>query len=128
MPWLVPGGVFAAPGKPAPSERVTVGFIGVGGRARLLIDQLPETAQIASVCDCFVKRAEEHAKAKQARWRVHQDYRKLLEEKALDAVVVVTTDHGRVLPCIHACQAGKDVYAEKPLTLTIGEGRVLVNA
>ncbi len=128
VPWFVPGSVFAAPGKPAPSERVTVGVIGMGGRARLLIDQLPETAQVASVCDCFVKRAEEHAKAKQASWRIHQDYRKLLDEKDLDAVLVVTTDHGRVLPCIHACQAGKDIYAEKPLTLTIAEGRVLVNA
>jgi len=120
--------VFAAPNRPGANERVTVGFIGVGGRARLLIDQLPEKAQIASVCDCFLKRAEEQAKTKKARWRIHQDYRKLLDEKDLDGVVIATTDHGRVLPCIRACQAGKDVYAEKPLTLYIREGRVLVDA
>ncbi len=128
VPYFVPAGVLAAPNRPGANERVTVGFIGVGGRARLLIDQLPETAQIASVCDCFLKRAEEHAKTKKARWRIHQDYRKLLDEKDLDAVVIATTDHGRVLPCIRACQAGKDVYAEKPLTLYIREGRVLVDA
>lgn len=127
-PYFVPAGVFAAPNRPGANERLTVGFIGVGGRARLLIDQLPETAQIASVCDCFLKRAEEHAKTKKAKWRIHQDYRKLLDEKDLDAVVIATTDHGRVLPCIRACQAGKDVYAEKPLTLYIREGRVLVDA
>lgn len=128
VPYFVPAGVFAAPNRPGANERLTVGFIGVGGRARLLIDQLPETAQIASVCDCFLKRAEEHAKTKKAKWRIHQDYRKLLDEKDLDGVVIATTDHGRVLPCIRACQAGKDVYAEKPLTLYIREGRVLVDA
>ncbi|MCR4414306.1 MAG: Gfo/Idh/MocA family oxidoreductase [Thermoguttaceae bacterium] len=128
LPYLVPRTVLAAPGKPGANERVTIGVIGTGGRARLLIDQLPESGQIASVCDCYLRRAEEAAKQKQARWRIHQDHRRLLDEKDIDAVLVVTTDHGRVLPSIHACQAGKDVYAEKPLTLTIREGRVLVQA
>ncbi len=128
LPYLVPRTVLAALGKPGANERVTIGVIGTGGRARLLIDQLPESGQIASVCDCYRKRAEDVAKQKQARWRIHQDHRRLLDEKDIDAVLVVTTDHGRVLPSIHACQAGKDVYAEKPLTLTIREGRVLVQA
>ena len=60
--------------------------------------------------------------------RCIQDYRKLLERKDIDAVIVGTGEFQRVLPCIHACQAGKDIYAEKPLTLYIGEGRVLVDA
>ena len=59
---------------------------------------------------------------------MYQDYRKLLERKDVDAVIVATGEFQRVLPCIHACQAGKDIYAEKPLTLYIGEGRVLVDA
>ena len=53
---------------------------------------------------------------------------KLLERKDIDAVIVGTAEFQRVLPCIHACQAGKDIYAEKPLTLYIHEGRVLVDA
>lgn len=128
LPSLVPHRVLSAPGQPGANERVTLGVIGMGGRARLLIDQLPESGQVASVCDCFLRRAEEVAKHKQAKWRISQDYRRVLDEKDIDAVLVVIPDHGRVLPCIHACQAGKDVYAEKPLTLTIGEGRVLVRA
>jgi len=52
----------------------------------------------------------------------------LLDRKDVDAVIVATLDFQRVLPCIHACQAGKDIYAEKPLTLYIHEGRVLVEA
>jgi predicted dehydrogenase len=66
------------------------------------------------------------ARPNDPKWRIHQDYRKLLDEKDVDAVIIATPDHGRVLPCIHACQAGKDIYAEKPLTLSIHEGRVLV--
>ena len=65
---------------------------------------------------------------KKADWPIYQDYRKLLERKDIDAVIVGTGEFQRVLPCIHACQAGKDVYAEKPLTLYIHEGRVLVEA
>jgi predicted dehydrogenase len=128
LPHLVPRPALAAPAKPGANDRVAIGVIGVGGRARLLIEQTPESGQIVALCDCFVKRAEDFARQKQAKWRIFQDHHKLLEQKDIDAVLVVTTDHARVLPCIHACQAGKDVYAEKPLTLTIGEGRVLVNA
>jgi len=128
LPVLVPRSALAAPGKPGANERILVGVIGVGGRGRLLIDQLPEEAQVVAVADCFVTRCHEAAAKKKAQWRIHQDYRALLEQKEIDAVIVGTTDHGRVLPCIHACQAGKDVYAEKPLTLYIAEGRALVNA
>src|SRR6185436_5410777 len=117
-----------SPGAPGPNDRITLGFIGSGHRARLLMDQIPNGGEVIAICDCHLKRCEETLKEKKASWRVHHDYRKLLESKDIDAVLVPTTDHGRVLPCIHACQAGKDIYAEKPLTLTISEGRVLVNA
>ena len=128
VPYLIPRGVLAAPGKPGANERVTVGVIGTGHRCNLLIDQLPAQAQIASIADCYLTRARDTAGRRKANWRVHQDYRKLLDEKDLDAVIVGTPDHGRVLPCIKACQAGKDIYAEKPLTVCIAEGRALVNA
>jgi predicted dehydrogenase len=110
------------------NDRIRVGVIGTGNRSGLLIDQLPEEAEVVSVADCFLSRAEETKATRQAKWRVHQDYRKLLDEKDVDGVIVGTTDHARVLASIHACEAGKDVYAEKPLTLYVAEGRALVNA
>jgi predicted dehydrogenase len=128
VPTIIPRHVLAAPGRPGANDRITVGAIGVGGRARLLLEQLPESAQIVALCDCNVPRAEEFKAKAQGDWPIEQDYRRLLERQDIDAVIVGTADFQRVLPCIDACQAGKDVYAEKPLTLYIQEGRALVEA
>jgi predicted dehydrogenase len=116
-----------AHGAPGANERITVGAIGVGGRASLLLQQLPESAQIVALCDCNLPRAEAFKSKANGAWPVYQDYRKLLDRKDIDAVIVATGEFQRVLPCIHACQAGKDVYAEKPLTLYVREGRALVD-
>jgi predicted dehydrogenase len=128
VPYVVPSGVLAADGRPGANERVTLGIIGLGGRAGQLICQLPQQAQIAAVADCFTNRCHETAKARKTNWRIHQDYRRLLDEKDIDAVIVATPDHNRVLACVLACQAGKDIYAEKPVSLYISEGRALVRA
>jgi predicted dehydrogenase len=127
-PYFIPAGVLAAEGKPGANDRVGVGAIGVGGRAGLLLNQLPEQARIVALCDCNLPRAAGFKAGKKANWPVYQHYRELLERKDVDAVIVATADFQRVLPCIHACQAGKDIYAEKPLTLYVHEGRVLVDA
>ncbi|HTM53704.1 MAG TPA: Gfo/Idh/MocA family oxidoreductase [Pirellulales bacterium] len=119
---------WAAPAQTGPNERIRVGAIGVGGRASLLLQQLPESAEIVALCDCNVPRAEAFKAKAGGNWPVLQDHRKLLERKDIDAVIVATGEFQRVLPCIEACQAGKDVYAEKPLTLYVREGRVLVDA
>jgi predicted dehydrogenase len=127
-PMIVPRRVFSAPGKPGAHDRIRVGAIGVGGRATLLLQQLPESAEIVALSDCNVPRAEAFKANHKGNWPVYQDYRKILDRKDIDAVIVATGEFQRVIPCIHACQAGKDVYAEKPLTLYIREGRALVNA
>ncbi|MBN1853309.1 MAG: Gfo/Idh/MocA family oxidoreductase [Pirellulales bacterium] len=128
MPYYVPAKVLGGTNGPGANDKIGIGFIGVGGRARQLIDHLPAEGQILAICDVYLQRAHETNQLKNAHWPIYQDYRKMLDEEKLDAVVVATPDHGRVLPCIRACQAGLDIYAEKPLTLTISEGRVLVNA
>jgi predicted dehydrogenase len=115
-------------GQVGPNDQIRVGAIGVGGRASLLLQQLPESAKIVALCDCNLPRAEAFKAKTKESWPVYQDYRQLLDRKDIDAVIVATGEFQRVLPCIHACQAGKDVYAEKPLTLYVNEGRALVNA
>jgi predicted dehydrogenase len=113
---------------PGPNEKLRVGAIGVGGRASLLLEQLPEGADIVALCDVNVPRAHAFREKKGAAWPVYVDYRRILDRPDIDAVIVGTGEFQRVLPCIHACQAGKDVYAEKPLTLYVAEGRALVKA
>ena len=128
LPAVFPGVSPADETRTAPSDRVRVGAIGVGGRGTLLLQQLPDSAELVAICDCNESRAEEFKAKAGGDWPVYSDYRRILERKDIDAVIVATGEFQRVLPCIEACQAGKDVYAEKPLTLYIDEGRALVNA
>jgi hypothetical protein len=131
FPTLIPRHVLASPGQPGANDRIQVGFIGLGGRAKQLImnEGLPG-GEIVAVSDCYLPRCEEKAQEAPGgeKWKKYQYYREMLEKEKLDAVFVETTTHARVLVCIHALQAGCDVYGEKPITLTIAEGRTLVNA
>ena len=122
FPMILPRRVFGA------NDRIRVGVIGAGNRSNLLIDQLPEGAEVVAVADCWLKRCNDSAAKRNATWRIYQDHRSLLEQKDIDGVIVGTHDHGRVLCSIHALEAGKDIYAEKPLTLYVEEGRALVRA
>ena len=128
VPTIIPGGVLAADGQPGANDRIGVGFIGIGRQASDLLRNvlLQKSARFVAVADVNLKRAEAAAAKHGA--TAYQDYRKLLERKDVDAIVTATPEHWRSLICIHSCQAGKDIYAEKPMTLTIGEGRLMVRA
>ena len=127
-PMILPSGVLAANGQPGANDRIIVGFIGTGNRARMLMSQLPEPGKIVAICDCYTKRMDDAQTLLKKQWTCYQDYRKMLETEHLDAVIVATPDHVRPMPCIHACEAGIDVYAEKPLSVTISEGQAMVRA
>ncbi len=130
-PLFVPSHVLGGAGRAGANDRIQIGFIGLGGRARWLIEheEFPG-ADIVAAADCFPPQYETAAKIKPSgeKWRKYPDYRRMLDKEKLDAVFVETTTHARVLIMIHALQAGFNVYGEKPLTLTIAEGRTLVNA
>ncbi|MFH1269111.1 MAG: Gfo/Idh/MocA family oxidoreductase, partial [Planctomycetota bacterium] len=84
-------------------------------------------------CHDYLKSYEENVLAPKggktgANYGVYRDYREMLDSKEVDAVVLTTPEHSRALPCILACRANKDVYAEKPLSLTVREGRAMVEA
>lgn len=114
------------------NDQICVGIIGCGRRnGQLAIGKggqgaPPKHARIVAVADLNLKRAE--GWAKNYRCQAYQDYRKVLDRKDVDVVIYATPEHWHYLPCIHACQAGKDIYGEQPLSHTILEGRRMIQA
>jgi predicted dehydrogenase len=104
--YFVPGSALASADQPGANERIGVGYIGVGRRGNQLMG-LPAEARIVAVADVDRRRAETTAAARKC--RPYTEYRKMLEDKDVDAVIVATPDHWHALPSVHACQAGKDV-------------------
>jgi len=126
----------------APSDRVRVGFIGVGNRGDQLLDGFAAQpdVEIAALCDVYEPYLQRDASAVHPRYRAMgrvprmraavppsvprvRDFRRLLERKDVDAVCIATPDHWHAVQTIQALQAGKDVYVEKPLTITLLEGQ-----
>jgi predicted dehydrogenase len=111
------------------NDRIRVGIIGCGNQGknvfRDMLDQ-PDVQGVA-VCDVYQPYIDRGLGMAPGA-RPFGDYRKMLEMKDLDAVIVATPDHWHALQTIACCQAGKDVYVEKPLSLTVREGRVMVEA
>ncbi len=133
-PYFIPSGVLAADGKPGPNDKIGVAGIGIGRQGGWKFRAISgrDDARAVAVADVNAERAAAMAKnikdSRKLDIGVYNDYRELLERKDVDAIVTATPDHWRSLVCIHACQAGKDVYAEKPMTVTVREGRLMVEA
>ncbi|MCU0703563.1 MAG: Gfo/Idh/MocA family oxidoreductase [Fimbriiglobus sp.] len=127
LPASVYRAAFAADIKP--SESVRIGIIGTGLQGRANMGAIIKN--VVAVCDVdtehlnlgagLVKKTGNTAKT-------FSDYRKLLDAKDIDAVLIATPDHWHALPTIDACKAGKDVYCEKPLSLTIAESQAMLKA
>ncbi len=109
---------------------VRVGVIGTGGRGSALLGSA--VANVVAVCDVDTRHLAAAAASVEKkigrRPTQYRDFRRLLEDGDVDAVIVATPDHWHALVAVLACQAGKDVYCEKPLTLKIHEGRAMVDA
>jgi len=139
FPTIVPASVI---GKNAPSNKINIGAIGVGriSRDHDMKETLPfDQARIMAVCDVDSKRLADGKKYVNDYYAtktgkpydgvtMYDDHRALLENKDIDAVLISTPDHSHAYLGIHAVEAGKDVYLQKPASLTIAEGRALSNA
>nr|WP_231741078.1 Gfo/Idh/MocA family oxidoreductase [Thalassoglobus neptunius] len=133
---LLPASIYAAPSASS-TDKLRIGLIGAGGRAKWLTRALgreSHRAELVAVCDCYLPQidllAADNKNDPKAgeRWKRYQNYEQMLEQEELDAVVIATPDHVRVRAAILACSKGLDVYAEKPLSFSIPEGRALVKA
>lgn len=136
VPEIIPSSVFGAN---APSNRVTLGHIGVGGQGGGVMNGMLhlEETQILAVCDCFKDRRDARAKAVNDYYATkrekgtykscdaYRDFREILARPDIDAVVVATPDHWHVPAAVLAVRAGKDVYVEKPLGVSMAENKLM---
>ncbi len=140
-PMIVPGSVRGASGAIQPSERITVGFIGTGKMAHdyhLRALSGFKDVQCLAVCDAdrtrrlHARKYIEDCYTKDGRSSkgiaAYNDFHEIIARQDIDAVVIATPDHWHTIPIIEACKARKDVYCEKPLTLTIREAQVCIEA
>lgn len=111
------------------NSKIGIGMIGVGGRGMALLRDLLQRAsngeaiEVVAVCDVWDRRTEDARRATGDRARGYRDYRQLLAQPGVDAVVIATPDHWHSKQTIDAMRAGKDVYCEKPLTLYLEQAR-----
>jgi len=133
-PWVVPGAVLGRDGAVAPSERITLGAVGLGGRGRSDLSHFlqQDDVRCVAVCDCFADRRVQGKEMVDKHYgntdctatRLHEE---LLDRDDVDALLVVTGDRWHAVLSALAARAGKDGYCEKPFALTVAEGRALVN-
>jgi predicted dehydrogenase len=152
FPEVVPASALGKDGATAPSNRVTMGFIGTGNEGTGDIKRFLKNDKVQVIAVCDVNResdgywngavggreparrivdawyAEQSPSGEYAGCAAYSDFREMLARDDLDAVEVATPDHWHALMVIAACRAGKDVYCQKPLSLTVAEGRAMCNA
>lgn len=141
-PWILPAASRGQDATPAVGDRITMGCIGVGGMGRGNMGAFMgfKQVQMVAVCDVDAKSREDARQAVEKHyahdkesgvWKgcaAYNDFRELLAREDIDAVCIATPDHWHALIAIEAAKRGKDIYCEKPMTLTIAEARALVTA
>ena len=134
-PYFVPARVLGAEGATPPSDRIVMGVIGTGGMGKANLDMFmsERDVQMVAACDVDARHLAEGVEKVNAKYdnldcKAYSDFRELLAREDIDAVAVVTPDHWHALASIAAARAGKDIYCEKPLANSVGEGRAICEA
>jgi predicted dehydrogenase len=142
VPLVVPRAALGDDKKAAASERLNIGLIGMGTQNRGHLGHFlgQKDVQVVAVCDVDTTRRENAKntveksyaeKIKSGEYKgcaAYVDFHELIGRKDIDAVCIATPDHWHAIPCLEACKAKKDIYCEKPLTLTIREAKALIDA
>ncbi|MBM3892136.1 MAG: Gfo/Idh/MocA family oxidoreductase, partial [Verrucomicrobia bacterium] len=131
-PTIIPASALDKDGRPAPSNRLTMGMIGLGsmGLRHVKGFLLENDLQITAICDVDAARRQEALKEINTAYggngcAQYNDFRDVIARKDVDTLCISVPDHWHAIPVIMAARAGKDIYGEKPLALTIAEGRAM---
>ncbi|MFC1605173.1 Gfo/Idh/MocA family protein, partial [Planctomycetota bacterium] len=141
FPYIIPSSALGGAGNTAPSDRITLGFIGTGKQSKHLMRSFLNSPGTHVVAGCDVdklklergkKIVEDHYVGKNGGsykgCDTYSDFREVLARDDIDAVVIATPDHWHAITVIQSAEAGKDIYCEKPLSQTIEQARAMVNA
>ena len=135
FPYVIPGSALGKNGQVAPSDRVVLGSIGVGSMGRGDMKGLMQVngVQITAVCDVFEERRQQAKEIVDKNYEnndctMYRDFRELLARKDIDAVCITTQDHWHALIATAAARAGKDIYCQKPLGITVQECQAIRDA
>ncbi len=129
-PLVVSATTLGLEGTPGPNDRIHVGLIGCGGMGQHNLAQCAahKDVVVTAACDPWKPRREAVAARHKASCKAYRDYREVLSQKDVDAVIIAPPPHWHALIAIHACQSGKDIYVQKPMTLHLAESLALRNA
>lgn len=135
VPTVIARSSLGSASQPAPSERLTLGFIGMGKQNQYHLNSFLNNGEVrvVAVCDVDTTRREHAQKTVNDKYQnddcgAYNDYRKITSRNDIDAVVIATPDHWHIHPIVDACKAGQHIYCEKPLTLTIAEAKLCIDA
>jgi predicted dehydrogenase len=129
-PNILPSGALGAEGQPGANSKIQVALIGCNGMGRGNLKNVSKHPDVVVVgaCDVFKQRRESVCEEYKPTCKPYADFRDVLATKEVDAVINATPPHWHTLVCIMACEAGKDVYEQKPMTLHLGESLAVKNA
>lgn len=130
VPAFIPRSALATADKPGPNGRIQLGLIGAGqmGNANLSKCATYDDVNVAAVCDVWKPHLDKTLQKYDNKPKAFHDYRELLADKDIDAVIIATPHHWHCRQAVDACEAGKDIYLQKPMTLHLAESRVVKNA
>jgi predicted dehydrogenase len=129
-PTIIPASALGADGKPPPSDRINLGIIGCGGMGTSNLNacaRYPDVV-VTAACDVWDARLEVVTDRFKSSCKGYRDFRQMLQQPDLDGVIIATPPHWHTLLAVAACEAGKDLYLQKPMTLHVAESFVVRNA
>ncbi|MBK9138668.1 MAG: Gfo/Idh/MocA family oxidoreductase [Verrucomicrobia bacterium] len=129
-PMLAPSAILGANGQTPPNSRLHIGLLGCGGMGRANLNECARhnDVVVTAACDVWKSRRDSVVAQFKETCQPYADYREMLQARDLDGVIIATPPHWHALQAVAACEAGKDIYLQKPMTLHLGESLAVRNA